>query len=1108
MNVLEFEQYSLGLRNNINAQLTIASKARARKYDPMDSVESRLTFSSKENILAILNIPGLDKHLPQYLFSHENALQLAAEVAKQIVNERFVKLPPNQLIRLAIHSALVILSRGLISIPQEIIPKIFISNRTNHLTLFFSNTVRYVRGDIIGLVILTADYIRKLLHIERFRPSPALVSRYIEEMELFLTLIDRSQDLRRDLVETLIQSIGVEITGEPSERIEVRRYRNLPNIHNQLRMGMCVTLEKIMDNINVIAEQRTTAELLEWEWLKPHVTEKREKLSFSSRDARGTRPLLSRSKTPGGFRLRYGIARNTGQGAVGIHPATMHFLELLSPGTNVIIDVMDRPITLFPVSSLLGPYIELRDGSTIRIESDTDFRDLKDKIKLIWEMGDLLLSPDDIPATETIEQASWTEEWWSQEVYAVMNTQARGSEFLAAKLAIPVEMLKRYLESPILNPPPKEVAVGLSRLTNTPLHPYYSFNWNEIAIGNLEKLLLLINKSNSDLIPYDTDMIKILSKLGVPFTIEDDKLRSPRFDLFVQALSGKKQELTQILLKSPEPPTIEEILSQLIGIQIKSLCHRRIGLKLLRVEKAELRHLNPPAHVLFPIGSYGGTQKDILKAANESTINVRLAERYCASCEISTFQVFCPQCDEQTDQHYVCRQGHISAERNCTTCGQYAFPSHYKPIHLATQLESAFQLTGEVKVDKIKGVASLNSRNHIPEHLAKGILRAKYDLLVYKDGTSRFEMTNAPLTHFTPKEINTSISDLKLLGYSHDVYGEDLTDEDQMVELFPFDVIINQSAGDFLIKQTKLVDDELSSLYSLPRYYRRKTLETLVGTIIVGLSPFSAIAVVGRVIGYIKHVNVLLAHPLWHNLKTRNCNGDVDSITLLLDVLLNFSTEFYPTQRGGSMDIPMIVHFPESWEGLSLASKYTSVPLNLPYYRSLNENPLREDLMTYEQSYLAPSVPKIHTIDNYSSFRLENQFKTKTIISKVESILKILPRIRGIEESDFVDGILQNDFMIKTSNSMNRFFLQPFRCKRCKTVFRRIPLSSLCSVCHSDLISLSLSAGWVVRLLHIIEQLQETYNTEISTYSKAWIRLVNLRKQMLFDRGPRPTRLI
>ncbi len=44
------------------------------------------------------------------------------------------------------------------------------------------------------------------------------------------------------------------------------------------------------------------------------------------------------------------------------------------------------------------------------------------------------------------------------------------------------------------------------------------------------------------------------------------------------------------------------------------------------------------------------------------------------------------------------------------------------------------------------------------EPIEKGILRQKYGLSVFKDGTIRFDATNEPLTHFMPSFINTAIS--------------------------------------------------------------------------------------------------------------------------------------------------------------------------------------------------------------------------------------------------------------------------------------------------------------------------------------------------------------
>jgi len=76
--------------------------------------------------------------------------------------------------------------------------------------------------------------------------------------------------------------------------------------------------------------------------------------------------------------------------------------------------------------------------------------------------------------------------------------------------------------------------------------------------------------------------------------------------------------------------------------------------------------------------------------------------------------------------------------------------------------------------DTIKGVIGTISKHKTPEPLEKGILRAKHNVSVFKDGTIRFDMTDAPLTHFKPKEIHVSIQKLKKLGYTKDYLGNTL----------------------------------------------------------------------------------------------------------------------------------------------------------------------------------------------------------------------------------------------------------------------------------------------------------------------------------------------
>ena len=1105
----EFQEYIENVKRILETQTHLAEQARSCKLDPQTTIETKLAFTSKAKTAAILNIPKLEEYLPQNLFQHENLLFLAADIAKQIVNGRFIKKSREDLILLALHSALVIISQGLISVPQESIPKISIGAKSNHLTIYFSNTIRYATGEIIGLVVLIGDYIRRILHLNRFNSSPEIIGRYIEELEIYFTMTDRLQYLKKDLIKFFVQNISVEISGEASERIEVKKYRNLPNVTNQLRMGMCVALERMIDSINLIAKRRLASGIPEWEWLKtPFELIRREKHEFGRRDVRGTQPLLSRSGKPGGFRLRYGFSRNTGQGAAGLHPATMFLAKMLSPGSSIKIDFMDRPLTVFPVSTLLGPLVELKDSSCERIESLERIIEIETQVVRIWEMGDILLSPDDIPPTETMELSAWTEEWWSQEIIQVISSRMGTIQTLALKLDISPSELENLLKEPTLYHPSPNVALALCNITNVSIHPYYSFNWNEIAISDLMRLIHKLETSNGDLLPNDDDLKAILRQLGVPFTIFDDGIQTQRFQLFIHPLKGKEKEISRILSESSTSVEIEELIQKLTKIPIKSLCHRRIGLKIIRVEKAESRHVSPPAHILFPVGPHGGAQRDLLKAKEIAKAKIQLSERFCPSCQKSTYVSYCPICLQETIQQYVCKDGHISETRECAECGQYAFPARIKSFDFAGLLESGFKKIGYMDLKRIKGVTRLNNRNRIPENIIKGILRAKHDIFVYKDGTSRFDLTNAPLTHFTPKEINVSIRDLLRLGYSHDIFGNDLTQEDQMIEIYPYDVILSKTAGKFLANLSEFIDDELTFLYELSPYYRINSFKDLIGSLIIGLSPFSMVAVLGRIIGFSNN-NVAYAHPLWHSLKTRNCNGDIDSITLLLDVLLNFSLEFIPTSRGGTMDVPSIIAFSDKWEEISAYANYDSVKVNLPFYRILseNKNPLKEELLSYKISYLTPSLPLIHTIDNISRYNFENLFRESKIVSKIEMELQVLSRIRAVKEGEFVDNILENDFLPKITASLTRFFLQPVRCNTCNTTFRRVPLNN-CPVCFRQNFGLTLSEGWVLRYLDIINQLKEKYNSDISEYCQSWIELIELNKHLLFDKGPRPTTLI
>jgi len=121
-------------------------------------------------------------------------------------------------------------------------------------------------------------------------------------------------------------------------------------------------------------------------------------------------------------------------------------------------------------------------------------------------------------------------------------------------------------------------------------------------------------------------------------------------------------------------------------------------------------------------------------------------------------------------------------------------------INIKEAVEKACRSLNVAAPEHIKGVRGLSSINKIPELLEKGILRAKYNLTIFKDGTIRFDATNAPITHFKPSEIDVPIEKLKILGYIHDINGSPLQNPNQICELKVQDVIIPKSCAEYSFK--------------------------------------------------------------------------------------------------------------------------------------------------------------------------------------------------------------------------------------------------------------------------------------------------------------------
>ena len=589
-------------------------------------------------------------------------------------------------------------------------------------------------------------------------------------------------------------------------------------------------------------------------------------------------------------------------------------------------------------------------------------------------------------------------------------------------------------------------------------------------------------------IPFDERLKEILINLGAEYRLKNGSFEISRFSYpIIRAVGmdvgdGKLKE--RVSIDGIKREKITEMVSTLSGVTVREKAPSRIGARMGRPEKASPRRMRPPPHVLFPVGNYGGNQRLINNAAESGKIKVEVGLRKCPKCGKVIYRTFC-DCGEHT-----------------VSMGRVV---EYE-INLREELKKARERLGlDTLPENIKGVIGTISKEKTPEPLEKGILRARAGVFVFKDGTTRFDMTDVPLTHFKPREIGTPVEVLKSLGYEKDIFGKTLQSEEQICELKIQDVIISKRGAEYLLKIANFVDELLERFYGMERFYNVKNIEDLVGHLVIGLAPHTSSGVVGRIIGF-TDAQVGFAHPFYHAAKRRNCDGDEDTIMLLLDALLNFSNSYIPEKRGGRMDIPLILSTRIDPREIDKEAHNIDVVFRYPleFYEAtlkfLHPRDVEEHMDMVARrlgSYLQyGAFGFTHDTRDISEGPVESSYKKlKMMMDKIEAQLRLAKLIRAVDEGDVACKVLERHFLPDILGNLRAFSKQNIRCASCNTVYRRMPLKGVCPKCGSKL-TLTVHRKSVEKYLAISKELAKRY--DLPDYERQRLLLIEKSIRSLF----------
>ena len=1135
---MEINQYFKEIEKEVKKYYEKAGEAKKMGFDPVAEVEIPLATSLAERVIGLASVlyPQInDKRIVLRIGELEKEHgslnpAVALIIAEELAKEKFCKFSSHlEAMEAGIRVALGYLTLGYVSSPLEGFIQLKVKKTRDgkdFLSPYFSGPIRSAGGTEAAFSLVVIDYLRELFGYAPYDPTEEEIKRGVHECYEYHERITNLQYLPSEQeIEFLMRKLPVQLTGDPSEDKEVYNYKDLSRIEtNFIRSGFALVMgegmaqkaPKILGRVNNL--KKKGFKLSDWGWLEEFVIlQKKIKESKESGGTRGGatyiqdlvagRPVFSHPSRSGAFRLRYGRCRNTGYSTLALNPGTMAITKgFIASGTQLKIEKPTKGCTIASCDEIDGPIVKLSNGSVKYINNMEEGEKYYLSTEEIIYLGDILIPYGDFfNRNHYLEKAGYVEQYWIAELESLGGQ----SELI----------------------PSFEKAIELSEKYKIALHPKFIYYWSQISY---EDFLALVDwLGHGDIIE---------NKLILPYTQNDRErfakgkraleIMGCEHETFIESVILNKEDTKKLLfnlgidikenLEKQVDLMIERIVKKEVLEVVNDLCKYKvkdkagtfIGARMGRPEKAKLRKLTGSPHVLFPVGEEGGRLRSFQAAMEVGKVRGEFPNFYCISCESERIYNRCEKCGNWNQKRHYCPTC-LSFYSNKCEKHERSFESMEKTIDIKYYFDEARKrigVTNDEIISVIKGVRGTSNKEHISEYLAKGILRAMYNLNVNKDGTIRYDMTEQPISHFKPFEIGTSVEMLRKLGYEKDLNGNNLEREDQILEIFPHDIILpacplspDERADDVFLNVSKFIDDELEKVYQMPKFFNIQKKENLIGMLFACMSPHTSASVVGRLIGFSK-IQVLLASPYIHAAMRRDCDGDEAAVMLLMDLLLNFSRKFIPSHRGGTQDAPLVLNMKikanEVDDMIFDVDVGRKIPLELYEAAEHHKHP-SEVKMEQVRNRLGgdrefTEIGFSYNTKDINAAQLCSSYKTlPTMQEKVDEMMKLCKKIRAVDVDDVSRLIIERHFIRDTRGNLRKFSQQVFRCVTCNNKYRRPPLTGKCTKCGGRLI-FTITEGSILKYMQPALALARNYNA--SPYLLESLELTERYIQSIFGK--------
>ena len=450
----KIKQYFEQIEGEVTRSYKVAEAARAKGLDPEDHVSIPLARNMAERVTGLISTlaPQLvGTKMTERIQELEKTYDLldwrvGFKIAEEVAKENFCKFTDKkEAMEIGIRVGFAYLTLGIVSAPLEGFIGLKIKKRKDgkeYLATCYAGPIRGAGGTAAATSVVLADYIRIKMGYAPYDPSEEELSRYVTEIQDYHERVTNLQYFpSEEEIRFMVSHLAVQVDGDPTEKFEVSNHKDLERIEtNRIRGGICLVLaegltQKAPKIWKRLAKWGGELDLEEWNFLEEFIslqkkikakqstsgeeTEEKIKPNYTFiADLVAGRPVLTHPMRKGGFRLRYGRGRVSGFSAACLNPATLKMLnDYVAIGTQLKLERPGKAATITLCDTIDGPTVKLKNGTVLKVNSESQAKELKNEIEEVLFLGDILFNYGDFSENgHVLVPAGYCEEWWILEL--------------------------------------------------------------------------------------------------------------------------------------------------------------------------------------------------------------------------------------------------------------------------------------------------------------------------------------------------------------------------------------------------------------------------------------------------------------------------------------------------------------------------------------------------------------------------------------------------------------------------------------------------------------------------------------------------------------------